>query len=277
MDILEHDTYLVWTEGVRWQLAQSLPTNVTTYQPFLFSPLDFGNVVGKGMAVYGPSSGDLEESGKDDDTSSADDSDLSSVENKGDDLLSAERSGDDTSSVDDNDSSAEDHDLSSVEDNGDNISSFEGDDDDLSTAGAHDDESASDNITTLRPNNERPNISLDLIKDSTVASKLPGFLAQMRAANQELEEEKSAGTLASRRIELDESDSAAEGEQHIEMNLGLGVLEEKYDDTSTASESDSSNEEGDGDIMETLLGGKRKHGLEDEDKGAPKKAKIQEV
>jgi hypothetical protein len=224
------------------------------------SPRDYGNVFVNPMAVNGPSSGDLKGSVKDDDTSSADDNDLSS----------AEHSSDGTSSSDDDD-------LSSVENNGDDISSFEGDDDGLSASG--DEEPESGNITTLRPTNERPNISLGLIKDSTVAYKLPGFLAQMRAANQELEEEKSAGTLANRRIELDESDSNAECEQHIEMNLGLGVLEEKNDGTSTTSESGSSNEEGEGEgnIMEKLLGGKRKRGLEDEDERTSKVAKIQEL
>lgn len=275
MDNLEYEAYKAWTEGVRWQPALQWQL-APTFQSFMPSPLDFGNIFVYPMAVYGSPSGDLKESVKDDDTSSADDNDLSSVENKSDNLSSAEQSSDDTSPADDDDSSAEENDLSSAEDNADDISSVQGDDDALSAGGAHDDELASDNITTLRPNNERPNISLDLIKNSAVASKLPGFLAQMRAANQELEEEKSAGTLANRRIELDETDSAVEGEQHIEMNLGLGVLEEKHNGTSTTSESDSSNEEGDGDIMEKLLGGKRKRGLEDEE-GVPKKAKIQEL
>jgi len=265
MDKLEYEAYRAWIEGVRWRPAlqwQFAPARTPTYQSFMPSPLDFGNVFNNFMAVNSPSSGDLKESVMDDDTSSADDNDLSSVDENSGGLSSAENSSDDTLS-------AEDNDLSSVEDNG--------DDDSLSNASARDDELTSDNITTLRPNNVRPNISLDLIKDSAVASKLPGFLAQMRAANQELEEEKSAGTLANRRIELDDSDSAIEGEQHIEMNLGLGVLEEKNDGTSTTSESDFCNEEGDGNIMEKLLGGKRRRGLEDEDKGALKKAKIEEV
>jgi hypothetical protein len=266
MDKLEYEAYKAWIEGVRWQPAlqwQFAPACAPTYQSFMPSPLDFGNVFNNFMAVKGPSPGDLKESVMDDDTSSADDNDLSSVDDNSDGLSSAENSGDDALS-------AEGNDLSSVEDSGD-------DDDGLSNTAARDDELTSDNITTLRPNNVRPNISLDLIKDSAVASKLPGFLAQMRAANQELEEEKSAGTLANRRIELDDSDSAIEGEQHIEMNLGLGVLEEKNDGTSTTSESDSCSEEGDGNIMEKLLHGKRKRGLEDEDKGAPKKAKIEEI
>jgi hypothetical protein len=263
MDALEFTAYEAWTDGVRFQLAvqsQFAYPCVPTYPSFLPSPRDFGNIFDNIMAVSGPPSGDLKESSSDDETSSADDNDLSSVEDNSYDILSAEGSDGDTSSADDND-------LSSVEDNSDDISSVE----------RNDDEPASDNITTLRPNNERPNFSLDLIKDSTIASVLPSFLAQMQAANQELEEEKAAGTLADRHIELDESDSAIEGEQYIEMNLGLGVLEEKNDGASTTSEGDSSNEEGDVNVMEKLLGGKRKRGVEDEDEGAPKKAKIQEV
>jgi hypothetical protein len=212
----------------------------------------------------------MNESIKDDDATSANDNDVSSAEDSGGDLSTAEEDDDDTSSADDDD-------LSSSENYNDDISSFEGEGDARSNASAHDDELTAGNVTTVRPNNERPNISLELIKDSTVASKLPGFLAQMRAANQELEEEKSAGTLANRRIELDESDSAAEGEQHIEMNLGLGVLEEKSFETRATTENDSSSEEGDLDIMKKLLGGKRKRGLGDEDEGGPKKSKIQEV
>ncbi len=212
----------------------------------------------------------MNQSVTDGDATSTDGIEISSTEDSGDDLSSAEGDDDDTSSADGDD-------LSSAEDYCDDTSSVEGEDNALSTADAHDYEPTSGNITTLRATNERPKISLELIKDSTVASRLPGFLAQMHAANQELEEEKSAGTLANRRIELDESDSAAEGVQHIEMNLGLGVLEEKNYGSSTTTESDSSSDEGDLDIMKKLLGGKRKRGLEEEGEAVPKKSKIQEV
>jgi hypothetical protein len=174
--------------------------------------------------------------------------------------------------------SAKNNDPSSTEDDGADVSSVEDSYDGHSSTGSNSETISVNEIPTLRPNNERPNFSLDdFIKDSPVASMLPEFLAQMHAANQELEEEKAAGTLANRRIELDENDSALEDEQYIEMNLGLGVLEEKSDLTSTTSESDSGNESGDLDVMEKLLGGKRKRVLEGEDEGAPKKAKIQEV
>jgi hypothetical protein len=240
------------------------------------SPTNFGSAFSNSIAISGPvavsslASANMTDTTEDDDTASTDDNDISSAEDDADDISSSEDEDDDTSS-------AGEDDLSSAENYGDDTSSFGGENEVLSTAGAHNDKPTTDNITTLRLNNERPNISLELVRNSNVASKLPGFLAQMRAANQQLEEEKSAGTLANRRIELNESDSAAEGGQHIEMNLGLGVLEERSYSTSTTTESNFSNDEGDLDVMEKLLGGKRKRGQKAEDEVVSKKAKIQEV
>jgi hypothetical protein len=239
-------------------------------------PTNFGSAFSSPIAISSPAavsspvSANMTDTTEDDDTASTDDNDISSAENDADELSSSEDEDDDTSS-------AGEDDISSTENYGDDTSSFEGENEVLSTPGAYSDKPTSDNITTLRLNNRRPNISLELVKNSNVASKLPGFLAQMRAANQELEEEKSAGTLANRRIELNESESAAEGGQHIEMNLGLGVLEEKSYGTSTATESNSSNDEDDVDVMKKLLGGKRKRGQEAEDEVVSKKVKIQEV
>lgn len=176
-------------------------------------------------------------------------------------------------------SSEDDNNASSIGDDSGDLSSIQDNYDGHSSADSNKEESTSDNkIRTLRPSNGRPNFSLDnFIKGSPIASMLPEFLAQMHAANQELEEERAAGTLANRRIEVDENESALEDQQYIEMSLGLGVLEEKGNVTSTTTGSDSGNESSDLDVMKKLLGGKRKRGLEDGTDGAPKKAKIQEI
>ncbi|KAL8657159.1 MAG: hypothetical protein Q9226_002199 [Calogaya cf. arnoldii] len=66
---------------------------------------------------------------------------------------------------------------------------------------------------------------------STLHSRLSTFLPTIRASNAELERERLAGTLNNRNIEnlSSASDSESEDEEkpYIEMDLGLGVLEEK--------------------------------------------------
>jgi len=74
-------------------------------------------------------------------------------------------------------------------------------------------------------------------REDTAASliqRLQHFIPEMKAANQELEKERAAGTLERRNIEKVEDEEG----QHIEMNLGLGVLEEKDPD----QESDDDNQ-----------------------------------
>ena len=58
---------------------------------------------------------------------------------------------------------------------------------------------------------------------SQLQARLDDLLPQMHAANQELEVEKQKGTVGKRNIEQLDDDKEA----HIEMNLGLGVLEEQ--------------------------------------------------
>ena len=130
---------------------------------------------------------------------------------------------------------------------------------------------------TLRVNNERPNFSFHQLRGSSIGSMLPDFLARMESANQELEAERVAGTLANRRVEIDENQSVSESGQYIEMNLGLGVFEERNDDTSTSSDSEDNNSATGEGIMERLLGGKRKRDNEDEEASENKKPKIQEL
>lgn len=71
-------------------------------------------------------------------------------------------------------------------------------------------------ITNVRPLNQKPCFRFE---PSSLANKLPDFLASMKAANDVL----ATGDSEEHKIELSESDS---DRPHIEMNLGLGVLEE---------------------------------------------------
>lgn len=71
-------------------------------------------------------------------------------------------------------------------------------------------------IINVRPLNQRPTMRFE---PSALSSRLPGFLAEMAAENEKLEESIRSGELSN--FEAGEGD---EGE-HIEMNLGLGVLE----------------------------------------------------
>lgn len=86
---------------------------------------------------------------------------------------------------------------------------------------------------------------------SALAARLKFFLPSLAAANAQLEQERAAGRLAERDIEkLDhviadgkEADEESNGgeRQYIEMNLGLGVLEEQ-DPDACSSDSDEQDE-----------------------------------
>ncbi|GKZ29641.1 hypothetical protein AbraIFM66950_005795 [Aspergillus brasiliensis] len=67
-------------------------------------------------------------------------------------------------------------------------------------------------------------------KNPDLLSRLSAFLPQMKSANERLEQEIAAGRAKDVRLELDgddDDDEEMEGKRYIEMNLGLGVLEEK--------------------------------------------------
>ena len=67
--------------------------------------------------------------------------------------------------------------------------------------------------------------------------RLATFLPALSAANQELEIERVQGRLSARDIEnLDDMEGDEEGGQYIEMDLGLGVLEEREDDEDRRSD-----------------------------------------
>jgi len=129
---------------------------------------------------------------------------------------------------------------------------------------------ATTNITTLSVTRRPPITSSSLSNTaSDLCSRLSTFLPTLAAANDELELERAAGTLRDRDIE------DIDDEGYIEMNLGLGVLEERKSDSTDSgcsSDSESSEEEeaDDGrghdvgrrsagrDILETLMGHKKR-------------------
>ncbi|KAJ5752969.1 hypothetical protein N7520_009886 [Penicillium odoratum] len=96
--------------------------------------------------------------------------------------------------------------------------------------------------------------------NSELLARLSSFLPKMKSANEDLEKEIAAGR--GKDIILDEVD---DDKDYIEMNLGLGVLEEKRDGDSSGDEADDEDmggmesgtkKSGVDDILEKLMGGK---------------------
>ncbi|RMZ71199.1 Cysteine ase [Pyrenophora seminiperda CCB06] len=145
---------------------------------------------------------------------------------------------------------------SSEEPSSDESSSEEEDDDDDEDTEMEESE-GQNGVVNLRANRgKKPVMKLgdeDLGPD--IRDFLKHFLPQLKAANDELEAQKKAGTLQS----LD-AGPESEGEPYIEMNLGLGVLEEK--DPNASSDSDSASDTEDGseekDVLGKLMGREKK-------------------
>ncbi|KAF3397759.1 hypothetical protein F1880_005931 [Penicillium rolfsii] len=74
---------------------------------------------------------------------------------------------------------------------------------------------------------------------SDLLSRLSSFLPQIKNANEDLEKQIAAGK--GQEMVLDSVDD--DGKEYIEMNLGLGVLEEKRDDNEDASSGDEGDDE----------------------------------
>ncbi|KAL8920126.1 MAG: hypothetical protein Q9172_004636 [Xanthocarpia lactea] len=134
-------------------------------------------------------------------------------------------------SSDSSDSTSSTSQSSSSDDNDDNNETqSDSDSDSLSSSSASD----ISPTTLLAPHLARPSLP----DPSTLHSRLSTFLPTIRASNDELERERSAGTLNKRDIENLSPPSTEEAEdtgpEYIEMDLGLGVLEEKgVDDITT--------------------------------------------
>lgn len=85
-----------------------------------------------------------------------------------------------------------------------------GDMDDVNSCSDGQTTSRTENRPTIRPGG-KPNIKLGKMDDSLL-KRLRQFMPQMEAANEEIEEERAAGILAERNIEITEDD-----EPYIEM------------------------------------------------------------
>ncbi|KAL3480389.1 hypothetical protein BJX99DRAFT_254692 [Aspergillus californicus] len=82
----------------------------------------------------------------------------------------------------------------------------------------------SEQIPSL-PARRKPNIR-KFQGDSSLLSKISAFLPQMKSANEDLQREVDAGNVKEI-VQLDNEDEDQGDGQYIEMNLGLGVLEEQ--------------------------------------------------
>ncbi|OJJ49832.1 hypothetical protein ASPZODRAFT_12944 [Penicilliopsis zonata CBS 506.65] len=82
-------------------------------------------------------------------------------------------------------------------------------------------EEESTSITNVVPSRSKPSIGR-ITLDSDILARVSSFLPQLRSANEALQKDIAAGK--SKDILLDEA--GEEEGQYIEMNLGLGVLEE---------------------------------------------------
>ncbi|KAI9041987.1 NOPCHAP1/New4 family protein [Aspergillus affinis] len=111
--------------------------------------------------------------------------------------------------------------------------------------------------------------------DSGLVARLSAFLPQMKSANEDLQREIDAGRGMD--LRLDEVDEQSEG-RYIEMNLGLGVLEEQHSDDEDKGEKSEkpqkesevrSKSETDSNVMDTLMG--------NDESPSSKKPTIQEL
>ncbi|KAE8352326.1 hypothetical protein BDV28DRAFT_135286 [Aspergillus coremiiformis] len=128
-------------------------------------------------------------------------------------------------------------------------------------------DNGSDHSIPHLPARQKPQIHR-IEKNPDLVSRLSAFLPQMKNANDELQREIEAGR--AKDLRLDEVDDQIDG-QYIEMNLGLGVLEERRpaDNVVSSTKNDGSDEgpapshreshpnaPPESDVLETLMGNK---------------------
>ncbi|KAK8220018.1 hypothetical protein M8818_000434 [Zalaria obscura] len=104
---------------------------------------------------------------------------------------------------------------------------------------------------------KKPQMQLPASSSHDLRSRLSSFLPQLAAANAELEQLAQNGGLEGKRFE--DVDEGAEG-GYIEMELGLGVLEEKREGGEYGDDADEEDEEGEDedDHLGRLMGQVRK-------------------
>ncbi|PQE12158.1 Cysteine ase protein [Rutstroemia sp. NJR-2017a BVV2] len=92
-------------------------------------------------------------------------------------------------------------------------------------------------IPLIRPLNARPVMRVSALPRSEGLAGLPDFLKRMKEANEELKRKVEAG--GRRGLE-----DVREGESYVEMDLGLGVWEEKKEGVGSEEESEDEEESG---------------------------------
>ncbi|KAG5294730.1 hypothetical protein I7I48_11382 [Histoplasma ohiense] len=100
------------------------------------------------------------------------------------------------------------------------------------------DRSGASDIISVPPRPPLFKPTIRRLNGSTLRSRLASFLPELRAANEVLEKKMATENVAG--VELDCSDDREVDGQYIEMNLGLGVLEEQGNDAD--SDADTYNE-----------------------------------
>ncbi|KAL4768582.1 hypothetical protein BDW60DRAFT_197147 [Aspergillus nidulans var. acristatus] len=137
---------------------------------------------------------------------------------------------------------------------GSSLSSSDDEDDDAQSETGGDINKDNEEITSL-PARRKPDIRR-IEQESSLLNRLSAFLPQMKSANEDLEREIAAGR--AKDIRLDDVDEGSDGQrdgQYIEMNLGLGVLEEKRPgDQDERDVSESHGQSEDTDLLDRLLG-----------------------
>ncbi|RAH80791.1 hypothetical protein BO86DRAFT_389989 [Aspergillus japonicus CBS 114.51] len=132
--------------------------------------------------------------------------------------------------------------------------------------------SAADTTIPRIPALPKPNIHR-IQQTPDLLSRLSAFLPQMKTANEQLERDIAAGRAKDIRLDdaMDEDededegegedDGQADGKRYIEMNLGLGVLEEKRPDDEISTSAQPGNEQTvlasrpkDSGVLDTLMG-----------------------
>ncbi|BFZ59538.1 hypothetical protein YB2330_000549 [Saitoella coloradoensis] len=104
-----------------------------------------------------------------------------------------------------------------------------------------------ENVLSRLPQ-QKPEMKLGALGGgSDLLSRLDFFLPQLKAANEDLEKVEDKETLNIENIGEDE-------EKYIEMNLGLGVLEEKRPGEELESDSEESGSEEEGEDEDDILG-----------------------
>ncbi|KAH7083984.1 hypothetical protein FB567DRAFT_561890 [Paraphoma chrysanthemicola] len=168
--------------------------------------------------------------------------------------LASTNAADDSTVASDYDSNS-DSELSESSEEPSSESSSEDEEDDAASDMDLEEQRGEDGVVNVRVG-KKPTMKLDRDElGPDIGAFLKEFLPQLKAANDELEAQRKAGTLDSKMIDAGEEEDA---EQYIEMDLGLGVLEEKDpnadDDSSSDSDDTLDGNEKEKDVLGKLMG-----------------------